>query len=72
MKVADMSIEEFEAFIRRVIKDELDPDGGLELNEEFMAETLAVGLDPSDAIPLEEVIAEYEGTHKAKRKSKTG
>jgi hypothetical protein len=59
MKVPDLTIDELEALIRKVVHEELqniiaDPDKGLELTGEIQAR-LQASLGSSDRIPFEEV-----------------
>lgn len=62
--VADLSLEEFEDFIRFLVLDAMqdaldncgyDPDAGLELSEELIAEIDASIANPGKLIPAEEV-----------------
>lgn len=59
MKVADLTVDELQALIRKVVHEELqdiiaDPDKGLELTGEIQAQ-LQSSLGSSDRIPFEEV-----------------
>ncbi len=59
MKVADLSVNEFQALIRAVVHEELcdlfaDPDKRLELTDEIQAR-LQSSLTSSGRIPFEEV-----------------
>ena len=59
MKVADLTVDQLQALIRKVVHEELqdiiaDPDKGLELTGEIQAR-LQSSLDSSDRIPFEEV-----------------
>lgn len=59
MKVADLTVDELQALIRKVVHEELqdiiaDPDKGLELTGEIQAR-LRSSLASSDRIPFEEV-----------------
>ncbi len=59
MKVADLTIEELQALIRKVVHEELqdiiaDPDKGLELTDEIQAR-LQASLGSSERIPFEDV-----------------
>ena len=59
MKVADLTVDELQALIRKVVHEELqdiiaDPDKGLELTDEIQAR-LQSSLSSSDRIPFEEV-----------------
>jgi hypothetical protein len=59
MKVADLTVDELQALIRKVVHEELqdiiaDPDKGLELTGEIQAR-LRSSLGSCDRIPFEEV-----------------
>lgn len=59
MKVADLTVDELQALIRKVVHEELqdiitDPDKGLELTDEIQAR-LQSSLASSDRISFEEV-----------------
>jgi hypothetical protein len=59
MKVADLTVDELQALIRKVVHEELqdiiaDPDKGLELTGEIQVR-LQSSLGSSDRIPFEEV-----------------
>jgi|HubBroStandDraft_6_1064221.scaffolds.fasta_scaffold617831_1 hypothetical protein len=59
MKVADLTVEELQALVRKVVQEELqeiiaDPDKGLELTAEIQAR-LRSSLDSSERIPFEDV-----------------
>jgi hypothetical protein len=59
MKVADLTVDELQALIRKVVHEELqniiaDPDKGLELTGEIQAR-LQASLASQDRIPFEEV-----------------
>jgi len=59
MKVADLTVDELQVLIRKVVHEELqdiiaDPDKGLELTEEIEAR-LQSSLSSSERIPFEEV-----------------
>ncbi|MGH8479116.1 MAG: hypothetical protein ACREXK_05960 [Gammaproteobacteria bacterium] len=59
MRVADLTVEELQTLIRKVVHEELqdifaDPDKGLELTDEIQAR-LQASLASSDRIRFEEV-----------------
>lgn len=59
MKVADLTVDELQALIRKVVHEELqeivaDPDKGLALTDEIQAR-LQSSLAASERIPFEEV-----------------
>ena len=59
MKVADLTVDELQALIRKVVQEELqeivaDPDKGLALTDEIQAR-LQSSLAASERIPFEEV-----------------
>jgi hypothetical protein len=59
MKVADLTVEELQALIRKTLHEELqelltDPDAGCELTQE-METRLASSLKPTERVPFEEV-----------------
>ena len=59
MKVADLTVDELQALIRKVVHEELqeivaDPDKGLELTDEIQAR-LQSSLAASERIPFEVV-----------------
>lgn len=59
MKVTDLTVEELQTLIRRVVHEELqqivaDPDKGLELTDEIQAQ-IQSSLDSCERIPFEEV-----------------
>lgn len=59
MKVADLTVDELQSLIRKVVHEELqdvitDPDKGLDLTSEIQAR-LQSSLSSSDRIPFEEV-----------------
>ena len=59
MKVADLTVDELQTLIRKVVREELhdlitDPDKGLELTDEIQARFQA-SLASQDRIPFEEV-----------------
>lgn len=63
MKVADLTVEELQALIKKTIHEELqelltDPDTGRELTQEI-EERLASSLQSTERIPFEEVKRRY-------------
>lgn len=59
MKVADLTVDELQVLIRKVVHEELqdiitDPDKGLELTDEIQAR-LQLSLASADRIPFEEI-----------------
>lgn len=56
-KVADMTVDELQDMIRGIVQEAIDPDHGLELREEFIAEVQASqkSIERGEGIPLEEV-----------------
>ena len=64
MKVADLTVDELQALIRKVVHEELqdiiaDPDKGLELTDEIQ-QRLQSSLGSSEQIPFEEVKCRLE------------
>ncbi|MBF0565640.1 MAG: hypothetical protein HQK89_10390 [Nitrospirae bacterium] len=59
MKVSDMTVEELEVLIERVVGKMLDPDYGLELNDE-LKDYLESHKDDKSGIPHEEVKKQLE------------
>lgn len=63
MKIADLTVEEFQALIKNAIHEELqallsDPDTGRELTQEMEAR-LASSLQSTERVPFEEVKRRY-------------
>lgn len=59
MKVADLTVDELQALVRKIVHEELhdiiaDPDKGLELTDEIQAR-LQSSLGSSQRIPFEDV-----------------
>ncbi|MBF0466441.1 MAG: hypothetical protein HQK88_15065 [Nitrospirae bacterium] len=63
MKVADMTVEQLETLIERVVGRLLDPDYGLEMKDEFVNKVLSSMSDKEGYTPLEEVKRELEQHH---------
>lgn len=59
MKVADLTVEELQALIRETIRDEIDPDAGMELTDELKS-YLESHQEDTDTIPHEEVKQRFE------------
>jgi hypothetical protein len=67
-KVSDLTVTEFRELIRETLMQTLaelteDPDAGLELREEFVAEVqrrMAAAAAGEPAVPIEEVAKRYE------------
>ncbi|MBF0519957.1 MAG: hypothetical protein HQK92_09550 [Nitrospirae bacterium] len=60
MKVADMTVDQLETLIERVVGKLLDPDYGLEMKDEFVNEVLYSMNDKEGYTSLEEVKRELE------------
>ncbi|QWR76645.1 hypothetical protein [Candidatus Magnetomonas plexicatena] len=59
MKVADMTVDQLESLIERVVGRLLDPDYGLEMKDEFVNKVLSSMNDKEGYTSLEEVKREY-------------
>lgn len=56
-KVSDITVGELQDIIRATIQEAVDPDYGLELRDEFVAEILEAkkSIERGEGIPLEDV-----------------
>ncbi|MBF0536754.1 MAG: hypothetical protein HQL03_00715 [Nitrospirae bacterium] len=68
MLVKDMTVQELEQLIRRVVGELTDPDDGLELTDE-LREYLETHADDTDTVAHEEIVRSFEAQkHKMVKK----